>query len=193
RRSLSLPDEVALILGNGSDELLQMLTTVIAKPGAVVLAPAPSFVLYRSFADIANLRFVGVPLRTDLTLDTEAMLAAIAEARPPPAWRRASHTHARAHRVSAARARVARVSEQPDRHPVSGRGDREDHPCGAGRGGRRRGVLRIRRRLLPAPRPRVSQPDRRAHVVESGHGGRAAGLCGRASGVDCRAGEGTAA
>jgi len=86
RRALSLPDGVALILGNGSDELLQMLTTVIAKPGAVVLAPAPSFVLYRSFADIANLRFVGVPLRANLTLDTEAMLAAIAEARPALVW-----------------------------------------------------------------------------------------------------------
>ena len=86
RRSLALSDDVALILGNGSDELLQMLTTVIAKPGAVVLAPTPSFVLYRSFAEIANLRFVGVPLRTDLTLDLEAMLAAIAESRPALVW-----------------------------------------------------------------------------------------------------------
>ena len=32
------------MLGNGSDELLQMLTTAMARPGAVVLAPDPSFV-----------------------------------------------------------------------------------------------------------------------------------------------------
>lgn len=86
RRALALRDDVALILGNGSDELLQMLTAAVAKPGAVVLAPDPSFVLYRTIADLANLRFVGVPLRADLTLDTEAMLAAIARERPALVW-----------------------------------------------------------------------------------------------------------
>ncbi|MCC7326687.1 MAG: histidinol-phosphate transaminase [Burkholderiales bacterium] len=86
RRSLALPDEVALLLGNGSDELLQMLTAAVAKPGAAVLAPDPSFVLYRRFAELANLRFVGVPLRHDLTLDMPAMLAAIERDRPALVW-----------------------------------------------------------------------------------------------------------
>ena len=86
RRALKLPDAVALVLGNGSDEILQMLTAVVAKPGAVVMAPDPSFVLYRMQADLANLRFVGVPLRPDLTLDIDAMLAAIAQHRPALVW-----------------------------------------------------------------------------------------------------------
>jgi histidinol-phosphate aminotransferase len=86
RRSLKLPDGVALVLGNGSDEILQMLTAVVAKPGAVVLAPDPSFVLYRMQAELANLRFVGVPLRADLTLDVDAMLAAIETHRPALVW-----------------------------------------------------------------------------------------------------------
>ena len=86
RRSLKLPDGVALVLGNGSDEILQMLTAVVAKPGAVVLAPDPSFVLYRMQAELANLRFVGVPLRADLTLDIDAMLAAIETHRPALVW-----------------------------------------------------------------------------------------------------------
>ncbi|MFO1325675.1 MAG: histidinol-phosphate transaminase [Burkholderiales bacterium] len=86
RASLALPDGVALILGNGSDELLQMLTAAVAKPGAVVLAPTPSFVLYRTIADLSNLRFVGVPLREDLTLDVDAMLAAIERERPALVW-----------------------------------------------------------------------------------------------------------
>ena len=86
RRSLCLPDDVALVLGNGSDEILQMLTAAVAKPGAVVLSPDPSFVLYRMLADLANLRFVGVPLRADLTLDIDAMLAAIAAERPALVW-----------------------------------------------------------------------------------------------------------
>src|SRR4029450_109062 len=86
RRALKLPDEVALVLGNGSDEILQMLTAVVAKPGAVVLAPDPSFVLYRMQAELANLRFVGVPLRPDLSLDIEAMLAAIERDKPALVW-----------------------------------------------------------------------------------------------------------
>ena len=86
RRALRLPEEVALVLGNGSDEILQMLTAVVARPGAVVLAPDPSFVLYRMQADLANLRFVGVPLRADLALDADAMLAAIEKHRPALVW-----------------------------------------------------------------------------------------------------------
>src|SRR4030095_256352 len=86
RRALKLPDEVALVLGNGSDEILQMLTAVVAKPRAVVLAPDPSFVLYRMQADLANLRFVGVSLRADLSLDIDGMLAAIEQHRPALVW-----------------------------------------------------------------------------------------------------------
>ncbi|MFO1415078.1 MAG: histidinol-phosphate transaminase [Burkholderiales bacterium] len=86
RRSLPLPDDVGLILGNGSDEILQMLTIAVAKPGAVVLAPDPSFVLYRANAELNNLRFVGVPLNPDLTLDVDAMLAAIEREKPALVW-----------------------------------------------------------------------------------------------------------
>lgn len=86
RRSLALPDDVALVLGNGSDELLAMLTTVVAKPGAVVLAADPSFVLYRTNAELLNLRYVGVPLNADLTLDVEAMVAAIEREKPALVW-----------------------------------------------------------------------------------------------------------
>ena len=86
RRSLALGDDVGLILGNGSDELLQMLTTAIAAPGAVVLAPDPSFVMYRLNALYAHARFVGVPLRADFTLDIDAMLGAIAREHPALVW-----------------------------------------------------------------------------------------------------------
>ncbi len=86
RRSLGLSDDVGLVLGNGSDELLQLLTMLVAKPGATVLAPDPSFVLYRMQAEVFNLRFVGVALRADLTLDIDAMLAAIAREKPALVW-----------------------------------------------------------------------------------------------------------
>jgi histidinol-phosphate aminotransferase len=86
RRSLDLGDDIGLVLGNGADELLQMLTTVVAKPGAVILAAEPSFVMYRLDAVYAGVRYVGVPLAADFSLDIDAMLAAIARERPALVW-----------------------------------------------------------------------------------------------------------
>jgi histidinol-phosphate aminotransferase len=82
RTALGLQDSTALILGNGSDELIQIVTSTLARPGAVMLVPEPSFVMYAMNALFAGMRFVGVPLGPDFSLDVEAMLAAIARERP---------------------------------------------------------------------------------------------------------------
>ncbi|MBW6492964.1 MAG: histidinol-phosphate transaminase [Burkholderiaceae bacterium] len=82
RASFRVPDGYDVVIGNGSDELIAMLTLVTARPGAVVLSPWPSFVMYEMGARLSGSRFVGVPLRADFTLDTEAMLAAIGSERP---------------------------------------------------------------------------------------------------------------
>ncbi len=86
RQTQGIGNDVGLVLGNGSDEILQLLTMLVAKPGATVLAPEPSFVLYRTLAEAFDLRFVGVPLNADLALDIDAMLAAIARTRPALVW-----------------------------------------------------------------------------------------------------------
>src|SRR5438876_5984382 len=86
RASLALPDDVALMVGNGSDELLQIITTAVAKPGAAIVAPDPSFVMYRLYAVYANARYVTVPLREDFSLDADAMLASIERERPALVW-----------------------------------------------------------------------------------------------------------
>ena len=77
-----LPADCALTLGNGSDELISMLTLACDVPGAVVLAPMPGFVMYSMSATLQGLRFVGVPLTADFELDEPAMLAAIEVHRP---------------------------------------------------------------------------------------------------------------
>jgi histidinol-phosphate aminotransferase len=82
RRAFGIPEALGMILGNGSDELIQLVATAVAKPGAVILAPEPSFVMYRSNAVHAGVRFVGVPLRPQFALDTAAMLAGIERERP---------------------------------------------------------------------------------------------------------------
>ncbi|MFI4940722.1 MAG: histidinol-phosphate transaminase [Burkholderiales bacterium] len=79
---LGVPTGFDVVLGNGSDELIAMLSTACAKPGAKVLAPVPSFVMYAMSARFAGLEFVGVPTKANFTLDQSAMLAAIAQQRP---------------------------------------------------------------------------------------------------------------
>jgi histidinol-phosphate aminotransferase len=86
RHSLALSDDAGLMLGNGSDELIQIITAAVASPGVVVLAPEPSFVMYRRNAMIGHAEFVAVPLRDDFRLDTPAMLDAIAKLRPALVW-----------------------------------------------------------------------------------------------------------
>jgi histidinol-phosphate aminotransferase len=86
RRYAGVPDDCGLILGNGSDELITLLNVACAQPGASVIAPVPSFVMYALSAQLAGLRFVGVPLQADFELDEAAMLAAIAKERPAIVW-----------------------------------------------------------------------------------------------------------
>ncbi|PRC94006.1 histidinol-phosphate transaminase [Solimicrobium silvestre] len=81
-QQFGVPTGFDVILGNGSDELISMLSVACAKPGAKVLAPVPTFVMYAISAQLAGVEFVGVPLQADLTLDLPAMLVAIKQHRP---------------------------------------------------------------------------------------------------------------
>ena len=84
---IGLPAGQALVLGNGSDELISLLALACALPSpdgqrAKVLAPIPGFVMYAMSAQLQGLGFVGVPLTPDFALDEAAMLEAIATHRP---------------------------------------------------------------------------------------------------------------
>ena len=81
-REFGVPDGFNVLLGNGSDELISMLSVACAKPGAKVIAPIPTFVMYAVSAQLAGLEFVGVPLQRDFSLDMPALLTAIREHRP---------------------------------------------------------------------------------------------------------------
>ncbi len=82
REHMGVPGGFDVVLGNGSDELISIVSVACAKPGAKVLAPVPGFVMYAMSAQFAGLEFVGVPLNVDLSLDRDAMLAAVREHRP---------------------------------------------------------------------------------------------------------------
>ncbi len=76
-RHAGLPEGYDILLGNGSDELITMLSMVLALPGATVLAPMPTFVFYEMAAKQQGLKFVGVPMTPEFQLDMPAMLEAI--------------------------------------------------------------------------------------------------------------------
>ena len=82
RSALAIPPSMSILLGNGSDELIQLIAMALAQPGRVVLAPVPTFVMYDMIATFTGMRFVGVPLMPDFDLDLPAMLTAIRQHRP---------------------------------------------------------------------------------------------------------------
>jgi histidinol-phosphate aminotransferase len=77
-----VPAGCKLIVGNGSDELIDLLSVACDVPGATVLAPLPGFVMYEMSARLRGLKFVGVPLTENFELNEAAMLGTIAEAKP---------------------------------------------------------------------------------------------------------------
>ena len=77
-----MPKGFDIMLGNGSDELISLLSMACDVPGASVVSPLPGFVMYAMSAQLQGLAFHGVPLTADFELDEAAMLAAIAEHKP---------------------------------------------------------------------------------------------------------------
>ncbi|KAA6186051.1 histidinol-phosphate transaminase [Thiohalocapsa marina] len=87
REAMGIPADMGLLLGNGSDELIQMLALAVAAPRAgerpKVLSVEPSFVMYRMIALFAGLDHVGVPLQPqDFSLDAERLLTTIEQEQP---------------------------------------------------------------------------------------------------------------
>jgi histidinol-phosphate aminotransferase len=77
RATLGIGADKDVILGNGSDEIIQMLMLATARPGATVLSVDPTFVMFRLIASYCGMRYASVPLAPDFSLDAERFLAAI--------------------------------------------------------------------------------------------------------------------
>ena len=67
------PDEV--MVGDGSDELLDVVMKTFCDAGDVVAAPVPTFVMYAFYAKLCGARFEGVPLGPAWELDPAKILA----------------------------------------------------------------------------------------------------------------------
>jgi histidinol-phosphate aminotransferase len=54
-------DPDGILIGNGSDDILTILTRAFVPEGGLVISPTPSYLLYRTLADIQSARFQTVP------------------------------------------------------------------------------------------------------------------------------------
>lgn len=61
-------DPDAILIGNGSDDILTIVTRAFVPQGGLVVSPTPSYILYRTLAEIQGARFEQVPYTADWRL-----------------------------------------------------------------------------------------------------------------------------
>ncbi|ABL02662.1 histidinol phosphate aminotransferase apoenzyme [Candidatus Ruthia magnifica str. Cm (Calyptogena magnifica)] len=72
RELMDIPDEFGVLLGNGSDELIQLLA-LACDAGDTILSVDPSFVMYGMIAKFTRLNYLSVALTNDFEIDADAM------------------------------------------------------------------------------------------------------------------------
>ncbi len=82
RQVMQVPEDKAIVLGNGSDELIQMLAMAVAEEDVCLMSFEPGFVMYKMIADFVGINYVGVPLDENFSLDMESIRLAIAQNKP---------------------------------------------------------------------------------------------------------------
>jgi histidinol-phosphate aminotransferase len=61
-------DPDAILIGNGSDDVLTILTRAFTPDGGLIVSPTPSYLLYRTLASLQGARFRTVPYEADWSL-----------------------------------------------------------------------------------------------------------------------------
>ena len=61
-------DPDGILIGNGSDDILTILTRAFVPEGGRIVAPTPSYILYKSLAEIQGARFQTIPFDADWSL-----------------------------------------------------------------------------------------------------------------------------
>jgi histidinol-phosphate aminotransferase len=83
---MQVPEGRSIVLGNGSDELIQMLAMAVADHDSAndicLMSFDPGFVMYKMIADFAGIQYVGIPLQKDFSLDMVNIRKAIMQHSP---------------------------------------------------------------------------------------------------------------
>ncbi len=66
-----------ILCGSGADELIDIIGRAFIEPGDAVFDLPPTFGMYRFEADVVNAQYVGVPRRSDFSIDVDAISMAV--------------------------------------------------------------------------------------------------------------------
>jgi histidinol-phosphate aminotransferase len=77
-------DKKHLMLGTGSDELLDVVIRLFVQPGNSIVNCPPTFGMYPFLAGVAGAHTISVPRKTDLSLDFDGIEALFVAGRQPP-------------------------------------------------------------------------------------------------------------
>ena len=81
RNLMGIPKDFGVLLGNGSDELIQLLSLACSS-GDSIMSFEPSFVMYELVSKFAQLNYHGIPLDENFDIDLNATLLAIKTKKP---------------------------------------------------------------------------------------------------------------
>jgi len=82
RETMEIPMGMDIMLGNGSDEIIQIVALALAKPGAALMSVEPAFVMFRMIATYTKMKYIGISLKANFSLDLDLMLTAITKHQP---------------------------------------------------------------------------------------------------------------
>lgn len=68
-----------VFVGNGSDDIIKLISETFLEDGDEIVVPHPSFSQYEFGAQIMRAKVVRVPLKADFTYDVDALLGAVTE------------------------------------------------------------------------------------------------------------------
>lgn len=81
KKHMNIAPDCDILLGNGSDELIQLLCMACSS-NEVIMSPAPSFVMYPMIAKFTHLQHIALPLDEQFELQTQACLDLIKQHNP---------------------------------------------------------------------------------------------------------------
>lgn len=85
KQVMQVPVDKSIVLGNGSDELIQMLAMAVAdhdSEDVCLMSFDPGFVMYKMIADFVGIEYIGVPLTEIFSIDMERTRQAIKQHQP---------------------------------------------------------------------------------------------------------------
>ena len=72
-------DEGLVTAGNGSDELIMLITAALLEKGDKVVTVAPDFSMYAFYSVLSEVEVVEAPIRDDLTIDIDALIETVGQ------------------------------------------------------------------------------------------------------------------